>query len=177
MCLWVPRGRSLHPPSILYLHCDILMVRVHDLKFKKWNKIHVSVFSREPTSALKHMTASWRERWRGQSGEEEEEELRVWRPFPSRCSWMTCWGYQSHCLLGETHTHTYEYGGLMSDVVLLLHTLYLGLFVWTPEQLRDGQDLDCSMSVTRSAAAIQLSLELLRLRTNLHGNTGKHSLF
>lgn len=36
-------------------------------------------------------------------------EFRVWcqrRLCSSHCSWMMCWGFQSHCLLLETHTHS-----------------------------------------------------------------------
>lgn len=74
--------------------------------------------------------------------------------------------------------HTHTYWGLMSDVIGLLdnyrfmcRTLRLGEFVWTPELVRDWQDLDFTMSERRLAAAIQPSFEVFRLRTSLHDGT------
>lgn len=141
--------------------------RVHD--FLKLKKIQLSAETRQESDELatQHRQphdASVRDgsvvMW------ESAEEFRVWclrSSCRSRCSWTTCWGFQSHCLLlGNKYFRV--------NVVLnnYLFALQLGWFVWIPELVRDWHDFDFPMSVMRLAAAIQPSLEVLRLRTNLH---------
>ena len=143
--------------------------------FKNWKKkkkqTQLSEETRQESDEWQHSTDShmvrafvttvwwWTKCWRG---------FRVWcqrSSCRSRCSWTTCWGFQSHCLLlGNTYFRV--------SVVLnnYLFALNLGRFVGIPELVRDWHDLDFPMSVMRLAAAIQPSLEVLRLRTNLRGH-------
>lgn len=100
-------------------------------------------------------------------------EFRVWCQRSScrcRCSWTMCWGFQSHCLLLETCAHILRISVRFNshNYTFVYRTLQLGGFVWIPELVRDWQDLDFPMSEMRLAAAIQPSLEVLRLRTSLH---------